>query len=858
MGRGPELAALAEEFSAARARRTSRVVVVSGQPGIGKTRLALAFRGRSERQARWLVGRAAPGTSGQPLATVCDALSGAAADPETIRRALIDAAAPRPAVLWLDDLHVADAASQDLVGHLGRSPVDASLLVLVTVRADALTSSELALTVGGLLNGGLAREVRLEPLGEQDVAVLSASVLGPAAVTADLVRWLSDRTRGNPLLMTALLDDLAADPGRRSPARTVQERTRGLLRSLSPESLVAAEIAAVIGAPFLVSDLLALEVGAASGLDRLVEAGLMVKNAETRRLEFAHPILQEAVYETIGPARRAMLHRRVGDRLPLPPGARAYHVARGALPGDLRAVEALRAAAGDARESGAAAVAVRHLQEAARLVPASDRELRAAVLDELAGAADMSGDHTAGIPALRELLALAITPGERITARLRLASFVSAGSGDLAEADRLIGEAVALARAWSPDRLALALNELGWVRGEGGDLQAQLRFAGEALALAEARDDPQGQLRALGPLTHAVMLLGRQTEAEAASRRAVTLAEALRDSSQLDWHVAVRAEVLAAGGELEAAVALLQGRVSGGLATADVAYSNHTLHLWLTGRWDAALGTARRLLAASPTNLPVRTAWALSVAGAIEAGAGRADLARRFLALADRSYGGQGFYHFSALNDWAAGIAAWLLGELEPALARLESSIARLEQMGADGLLAFVLPYGCAVSVEAGALETARRWQARAQQLGSSSPVARAAVLACAALLDRQGVVDAAAAADAAGLHHLAALILSTGGVDHMAEAARRYARMPAPTLEERCRRTLRAAGGRGRRAARAAGSLTPREDEVMALARRGFSTARIAASLGIGKRTVETHLAHAYAKLGIAGRHEL
>ncbi|PZR95802.1 MAG: hypothetical protein DLM67_10375 [Candidatus Nephthysia bennettiae] len=40
--------------------------------------------------------------------------------------------------------------------------------------------------------------------------------------------------------------------------------------------------------------------------------------------------------------------------------------------------------------------------------------------------------------------------------------------------------------------------------------------------------------------------------------------------------------------------------------------------------------------------------------------------------------------------------------------------------------------------------------------------------------------------------------------------------------------------------------------------ARRGLTTARIAASLGIGEQTVEIHLAHAYAKLGMAGRHEL
>jgi DNA-binding CsgD family transcriptional regulator len=48
------------------------------------------------------------------------------------------------------------------------------------------------------------------------------------------------------------------------------------------------------------------------------------------------------------------------------------------------------------------------------------------------------------------------------------------------------------------------------------------------------------------------------------------------------------------------------------------------------------------------------------------------------------------------------------------------------------------------------------------------------------------------------------------------------------------------------------------REEQVVALARRGLMTAQIATSLGISERTVESHLAHAYAKLGIAGRHEL
>lgn len=77
---------------------------------------------------------------------------------------------------------------------------------------------------------------------------MSESVLGHTAVTADLVRWLTGKTRGNPLLLATLLEDLSL------------------------------AIPAVIGAPVMVSDLLALDAGAASGVDRLVYAGLLVED----------------------------------------------------------------------------------------------------------------------------------------------------------------------------------------------------------------------------------------------------------------------------------------------------------------------------------------------------------------------------------------------------------------------------------------------------------------------------------------------------------------------------------------------------------------------------------------------------
>ena len=98
----------------------------------------------------------------------------------------------------------------------------------------------------------------------------------------------------------------------------------------------------------------------------------------------------------------------------------------------------------------------------------------------------------------------------------------------------------------------------------------------------------------------------------------------------------------------------------------------------------------------------------------------------------------------------------------------------------------------------------------------------------------------------------------AAGRVEALAESARLYAGLPAPRAAERVKDALRSAGGAGRRAAQRVGELTPREREVAALARRGLPTTEIAGRLHLSERTVESHLARIYAKLGVSGRREL
>jgi DNA-binding CsgD family transcriptional regulator len=97
--------------------------------------------------------------------------------------------------------------------------------------------------------------------------------------------------------------------------------------------------------------------------------------------------------------------------------------------------------------------------------------------------------------------------------------------------------------------------------------------------------------------------------------------------------------------------------------------------------------------------------------------------------------------------------------------------------------------------------------------------------------------------------------------VEALEAAVTRFDACGASVRRQRALASLAALGARGRRRQRALsgpGSLSGREREVATLASQGRSTREIAEQLFIGERTVETHLANVYAKLGVASRVEL
>ena len=903
-GRTAELATLGDELGEA-GRERIRIVFVVGEAGVGKTRLLAEFAATS--RATVLVGRGATTTAEVPFSVFVEAIesrlrglsphavagivstrarplaavlpSVAAAVPPLatpparamIFEAFVDLlraiAGAGTLVLALDDLHAADPSSWELIGYLARAAPRVRVLVIGAARTDGL-AAEAAMgdTLAALRQDGLVTELRLAPLGRDDLRTIASDTLGAARADPDVVAWLHERSRGNALYAVALLEELAFDPSRRVIPLSIRERVRATVRTLGPDARDALELAAVLGGPFSAAAILALMPGAARPLDELVRSGLLIeRSGGTSGYEFSHPIVQESVYEGLGLAHRRVLHRRVArDLLGEPLAVRAHHAARGALPGDTDAAALLREAAQEAARQQAHREAIAHLYALLALLARDDAQ-RADVLDAIAWHASECGDHVTGEDALRELGRLVESDATRHAAtKIRLASFLASGSGDLISAEREARGAVDLLRTGGRTReLSAALNELGWIRGQTGDVEAQLLAAREALALAESLDAETAVLHALGSLGHALALSGRSSEARSALERGRALAIARDDRSQIGWHSAVLAEALAYSGHFAEALSFIDS-----LEAVDdaVLRSRRAMVAWYLGDWPRVLGEARAIRAVA-REAPAHSAWVFSLAAVVLCASGSDAESNDYATLAERVYRGRHIYWFSATHEWLQGIAAAMRGRGAEALRSLDSAAAQLERLPAPALLVRVLPDLADVQLQAGATEDARRTVARATALASvlRSPFALAAEAHVRAVIDGSvaDLTEAATGWDRINAPHLAARALERAGgasvgpgrLGLLSDAARRYAALGDVRGSERARAELRTSGTPGRRRAQRVGELTAREREIAMLAQRGLSARQMAERLSVSERTVEAHLDHIYAKLGVDSR---
>jgi DNA-binding CsgD family transcriptional regulator/tetratricopeptide (TPR) repeat protein len=388
VGREGILRQLSDAFEHA-ASGNPTVVVVSGETGVGKTRLVTEFMARSE--ATTLAGACVP-VAGEPLpyAALTQALrrtggsgvvrqeaqrspelarllpQGAGNDlpgpdpgpgsGESSRLRLFQAvlgllgrmSAQGPVVYVVEDLHWADRSTLDLLSFLATNLTDERVLLLLTYREDARDESR---TLGPWLAelGRLtAHRIQIPRLDRADAVRMVTELAGQSLPPERLEETL-DRSAGNPLFVEQLV--LAGDGPGPLPS-TLHELLRSRVEHLPRETRRLLRAAAVIGrvasVPLLARTVDATEEDVEDRLRVAIDAHV----AEIRdddSVGFHHPAFQEVVYAELLPGERGRLHRAAAEALSLetdPPPEVAGEVARHwHLAGDLdRALEASVAA----------------------------------------------------------------------------------------------------------------------------------------------------------------------------------------------------------------------------------------------------------------------------------------------------------------------------------------------------------------------------------------------------------------------------------------------------------------------------------------------------------------------------------
>jgi DNA-binding CsgD family transcriptional regulator/tetratricopeptide (TPR) repeat protein len=956
VGRDADLAALDEQVALVYAG-AFRVVLVTGEPGIGKSRLVneLAERhrgsavvgsrafelGMTYSLALWVEAferllSSAPaaevrrlcGSSVRDLALVLRSARraldsgpgtpdpepghepGREPDPERLLRALTELldnlSADSPVIVVLDDVHNADASSWQALYHMARRLPDRPVLVLATARTADLARHPVAGQVlAGLEQDDVLTRLGLQALTDESVTALTRAVLGVGDVPPALVSWLVGRSQGYPLFVIGLLRALlegGADLTQPRLARVPESlagRVALLVGRLDPQDRRLLEVLAVIGGRVDL-DGLARVLGRPPGrlgipLERLTRSRLVVEYGAGRRLsyEIAHPLVQDAVYESIGGARRRAFHRLAGRALAAAGnfGAAAPHFLRSAGPGDPEVVDTLVGAVRQAEERNLYQETLPLLTALLDVLDPDDRRWLE-VLEAMTWRAEWVIDHlvedgaATAIAVMRRIERQLAASGDRLRegiVQFRLASFLAIGAGQPTQAAEACQRARELFTAGGHDDLALlALNELGWIRYCAGDLPGHRALALDVREKAEKRGDRRALIQSLGALGCIAAVRGRFGEADRHLRRGADLARAADKRYRYVWNLTISGLALALAGRLAAGRTTLERAMHDPEADDALTAEMSAQCDWLAGRLDDVVRRVSQSAARRPLAGSRRRAWAAAFAARAAAERGQPDAAARLLAVASATYDRpDDVPGWSSWLPWATGSMAALAGDPAAGHDLLDHAAGRFRAMDAVAFEAVVLVDATEAAATAGranaAVAHARRLAelsgviegemigplaqlARARALLATGSAAGAAASAAEAAdaLDRLGCrLFGAMAAEVAGI----ATTPRGAAIEMLARAANSYHGCGAVVRRDRVARRLARLGYRGRRAAvagRGPAALTPRELDVARLAARGHTAAEIGRQLYIGTRTVETHLAHTCAKLGCRSKREL
>ena len=358
VGRDHEWNVLNEAWNTAR-EGGAHLLLVTGEPGIGKTRLALELGRRVRAEGHVVASARAYEAAGRPpwgpvvdllrsdalrshidtldmvwraeLARLLPELSDASrpsgpnrSGDVAQRHRLFDAVSraivgDRPRLLIIDDLQWCDAETIELIGFVVRSGQTAPVLIVGTVRSEEIPQHHpLVGLVDALGHDQAVTTVPLDPLDEATTATLAARLRADDSIDPTLAARLWNETEGNPLfVIEALRVGISADGSQAALTPTMRAVLGARLGQLPRDAQRLAEVAAVIGRPFSVGLMVSAtgigEHEVADQVDELWRRRIIRDQGLT--YDFSHDKLRAVALEMVSPARRRQLHRAVAEAI---------------------------------------------------------------------------------------------------------------------------------------------------------------------------------------------------------------------------------------------------------------------------------------------------------------------------------------------------------------------------------------------------------------------------------------------------------------------------------------------------------------------------------------------------------------
>ncbi len=505
----------------------------------------------------------------------------------TLLQTLAEVTATQPWLIIVDDLHLADAASLELFGHLARCAEQLALMLVATVETPLPghppAFTELVNPVQSLEN---CTTITLQPLSASQLKEFLESIwLQP--VPPDLAAAIFARTQGNPLFAETIANGLI-DEGvinwrdekwhfgpvmETGLPATLPEAVLRRVSRLSRETQTLLNQAAVLGPIFNIDDLNELsdlsEWDALESIDIALERQFLKNSPGEPTLRFSHPVIQQAIYGELSLLKQRLLHREAAEALerryqPHPKAmieCLAYHFAQAqeserALPYIIAAAQ--KAAAMHANQAAIDWYNLVLDQTGSAALP-TDRQFDLLLArQKLHFALGNMPHQTADLKRLEQLARQLNQPDKQAQVNLSRAQ-LELTAGRTIKAETVAQNGLVAARAAANPLLEseslIQLAEVAMLRGNFAAARECLYTAQNNLPAADNPVIAAKRLNSLGALYH---LLNNYTESEQYFRQAVELSRQTGNRSHQAIYLSNLGGVLLQTGQLAEALRCLQ------------------------------------------------------------------------------------------------------------------------------------------------------------------------------------------------------------------------------------------------------------------------------------------------------------